>query len=179
MGLRNSIARRATGFTLIELILVMALLATVLAFAAPSLAKFFRGRTVDSEARRLLALTRYGQSRAVSEGVPVVLWVDFEDRSYGLRLDETFEPEDSKEVDFDWDRDIKLEVPNRTFVQYNLALIRFLPDGSIGETSPPLVQIRDDKQESRWLMQSQDGLHYEIQTETNRWLQTLLSGGGL
>src|SRR5207249_2115896 len=56
------------AFTLIELILVMALLAIVLAVSAPALSTFFQGRTLDSEVRRFLSLTRYGQSRAVSEG---------------------------------------------------------------------------------------------------------------
>ena len=54
----------------------MALLTMVISLTAPSLSRFFRGRTLDSEARRLLALTRSGQSRAVSEGMPMDLWVD-------------------------------------------------------------------------------------------------------
>ena len=45
-------ARR--GFTLIELILVMALLTVVISLTAPRLSRFFHGRTLDSEARRLL-----------------------------------------------------------------------------------------------------------------------------
>src|SRR5512143_2179039 len=66
----------ARAFTLIELILVMALLTIVISLTAPKLSRFFHGRTLDSEARRLLALTRSGQSRAVSEGLPMDLWVD-------------------------------------------------------------------------------------------------------
>ena len=50
----------------------MALLAMVLAVSAPALSRFFKGRTLDSEAHRFLALTRHAQQRAVSEGVPVV-----------------------------------------------------------------------------------------------------------
>src|ERR1043166_3717524 len=56
------------AFTLIELIVVMTLLVAVISIALPSLGGFFRGRTLDSEARRMLALTRQGQSRAVAEG---------------------------------------------------------------------------------------------------------------
>ena len=44
------------GFTLVELILVMSLLLIVLAVAAPSLAPFFKGRGLDSEARRFVTL---------------------------------------------------------------------------------------------------------------------------
>src|SRR5580765_8012860 len=57
------------AFTLIEMIVVMALLGITISVALPSLKGFFRGRTLDSEARRMLALTRQGQTRAVSTGV--------------------------------------------------------------------------------------------------------------
>ena len=55
----------ASAFTLIELILVMAILTMAVSVTAPTLANFFRGRTLDAEARRLLAMTRGGQNRAV------------------------------------------------------------------------------------------------------------------
>src|SRR5689334_15919462 len=51
----------APGFTLIELILVMAILTVAVSITAPALSNFFHGRTLDSEARRMLALTRQGQ----------------------------------------------------------------------------------------------------------------------
>jgi prepilin-type N-terminal cleavage/methylation domain-containing protein len=82
------------AFTLIELILVMTLLVIVLGVSAPSLSRFFRGRTLDSETKRFLALTRYGQSRAVSEGVPVVLWIDSKQGEYGLQADASYVEED-------------------------------------------------------------------------------------
>lgn len=78
---------RPAGFTLIELILVMAILAAVMAVSAPSLGRFFRGRNLDSEAYRLLALTRYAQERAVTEGIPMILWFDIPARRYGLMAD--------------------------------------------------------------------------------------------
>src|SRR5215813_10242713 len=61
---------KAAAFTMIELILVMTILTIAVALTAPSLANFFRGRALESEARRLLALSRQGQNRAVSEGIP-------------------------------------------------------------------------------------------------------------
>src|SRR5687768_13589517 len=88
------------GFTLIELIRVMTLLLIVMAVTFPSMQNFFRGRNLDSEARRLLALTRYGQSRAVSEGVPMVLWFDKKDRSYGLRAMEGYLDLDDKALEY-------------------------------------------------------------------------------
>src|SRR6058998_1796749 len=104
--------RVRSAFTLIELILVMAILTAVFALTAPTLGNFFLGRTLDSEARRLLALTRQGQSRAVSEGLPVVLWVDAQQRTYGLEVDSSFNERDSQAMNFTLDRDLRIEVVN-------------------------------------------------------------------
>src|SRR5208282_2111327 len=57
------------AFTLVELILVLALLVIVTSLVAPAMSNFIRGRALDSEARRLCALMHAGQSRAVSEGM--------------------------------------------------------------------------------------------------------------
>src|SRR5262245_2484037 len=101
---------RAQAFTLIELILVMALLAVGLAVSAPALSKFFKGRTLDSEARRFVSLTRYGQSRAVSEGVPTMLWIDPKERTYGLQEEATYTDFDTKAVDFQLGKALEIEV---------------------------------------------------------------------
>ncbi len=84
------VAVRSAGFTLIELILVMAILAAVLAVSSPALGRFFRGRNLDSEAYRLLSLTRFAQERAVTEGIPMILWLDINARRYGLMADPTW-----------------------------------------------------------------------------------------
>ncbi len=68
----------------------MAILAAVLAVSAPSLGRFFKGRSLDAEAYRLLALTRHAQERAVTEGIPMILWIDLNTRRYGLRSDPTW-----------------------------------------------------------------------------------------
>jgi prepilin-type N-terminal cleavage/methylation domain-containing protein len=179
-------ARR--GFTLIELILVMALLTVVISLTAPRLSRFFHGRTLDSEARRLLALTRSGQSRAVSEGMPMDLWVDAEQGTFGLEAEPSYETSDPKRVDFTLDSGLQLEVVNKTavvapvntmsrsrqasvasvprvkLVHAGLPTIRFLPDGSIGESSPQMLHLTSNDSGSLWLAQSRDGVNYEIRS---------------
>src|SRR5437773_996832 len=108
--IRNHESCRAPGFTLIELILVMALLLIVVGVALPSLKSFFRGRNLDSEARRFLSLTRYGQSRAVSEGVPMVLWMDPRRGAYGLQQQAGYTDGDSNAVRFVLSEDTRVEV---------------------------------------------------------------------
>src|SRR5262245_32345834 len=88
--------RHRRAFTLIELILVMALLMIVAAVSFPSLRNFFQGRSLDSEARRFLSLTRYAQSRAISEGIPMVLWLDAREGTYGLQAETGYLDIDSK-----------------------------------------------------------------------------------
>jgi type II secretion system protein H len=180
-------AWKRSGFTLIELILVMALLTIVISLTAPSLSRFFHGRTLDSEARRLLALTRSGQSRAASEGLPMDLWVDAEKGMFGLQAEPSFETSDAKAVEFELDSGLQIEVVNKvaavpvnTFnrareaskasaprvvlAHSELPTIRFLPDGSLGETSPDKLHLASTDGGSLWLAQARDGLSYEIRS---------------
>jgi prepilin-type N-terminal cleavage/methylation domain-containing protein len=182
------LADQARGFTLIELILVMALLTIVISLTAPKLSRFFHGRTLDSEARRLLALTRSGQSRAVSEGLPMDLWVDAEQGTFGLEAEPSYETSDPKAVEFSLDSGLELEVVNKPvaapantvssmntgrqastasvlrvkLVHANLPTIRFLPDGSIGEASPQMLHLSSGDGGSLWLAQTRDAMTYEI-----------------
>jgi len=165
----------------------MALLTIVISLTAPKLSRFFHGRTLDSEARRLLALTRSGQSRAVSEGVPMDLWVDAERGEFGLAAEPSFETSDPKVVEFELDSGLKIEVVRRTDTAPALTLnrsrqasaastprvvpargdlpaIRFLPDGSLGQTSPQKLHLTSGDGGSLWLAQSRDGLNYEIRS---------------
>src|SRR5262245_45532100 len=103
---RSDNGRQLAAFTLVELILVMAILMIVLGVACPSLLDFFCGRNLDSEARRFLSLTRYGQSRAVSEGVPMLLWVSPRDGMYGLQTQPGYTDTDPKAVEFNLDKDL-------------------------------------------------------------------------
>lgn len=166
-------ARRA--FTLIELVLVMALLTIVLAVAFPSLRNFFRGRNLDSEARRFLALTRYAQSRAVSEGVPMVLWIDQKERTYGLQAQSGYLDEDDKAIEFTLDETLEFKVTTamvrQTAMQRNeiaavagnLPAIRYSPDGFIGQTSPDEVMIRQGDEDAVVFAPNANRLNYEIQ----------------
>src|SRR5438132_9607959 len=110
MTLQAGSKRNDPGFTVIELILVMAMLLIVISVAFPSLKGFFRGRNLDSEARRFLSLTQYGQSRAVSEGVPMVLWIDARRGAYGLRAQPGYTDSDGKAVEFALGDDLQVEV---------------------------------------------------------------------
>lgn len=176
---------RGGGFTLVEMLIVMALLVVVISISVPSLAAFFHGRSLDAEAQRLLALTRHGQSRAASEGLPVVLWVDAPQRLYGLEQDSSYADRDPRAEQFTVDDNVRLVViaPNAgspmaaadstsantpsSSKHRSLPLIRFLPDGSFDQTSLQAVQLEDRGGTILWLTQATNGLNYEIRNQSN------------
>ena len=158
---------RPSAFTLIELILVLALLVIITSLAAPAMANFVRGRALDSEARRMLALTHAGQSRAVSEGMPMVLWVDGKQGAYGFQAETTGQNGDPKAEALALDGYLQIAVMNTgpTGVTKfgNLPAIRFLPDGTVDENSPQTLRLTDAKGNTLWLSESRDHNGYEIQ----------------
>lgn len=153
------------AFTLIELILVMALLVAMISVTAPSLSSFFRGRALDSEARRLLALTRAAQSRAVSEGLPMLLWVDVELHSYGVDQETPPRDGDPKALEFALDESLSLEPGKTSPVPVrgkSLPAIRFMPDGLADESSPTTLHLTSTDNASLWLVQTTNRVSYEI-----------------
>jgi hypothetical protein len=168
-GLNNPRLPRA--FTLIELILVLALLVIITSLAAPAMARFIRGRALDSEARRLLALLHAGQSRAVSEGLPAVLWVDAKKNSYGLEAEASGTDGDPKAETLLVDATLQIASESGTAgaasTFKNLPAIRFLADGSVDENAPSALRLSDGEGFSRWLIAAQDGSGYEIRDRQN------------
>ena len=159
-----------------ELLLVLALLAVAVAVAAPSLSRFFRGRALDSEARRMLALSRYGQSRAVSEGVPMVMWFKPEESTYGLTAESSYTGNDDKAVEYQLDAALQLELPPSSLLQAapwkittqiagNQPAIRFTPDGFVSESSPAWVWLKlTDELDAVWLAMDDNRVKYALQT---------------
>lgn len=179
----------ARAFTLIELILVMVMMLVVLSMAAPALSNFFRGRSLDSEARRFLTLTRYAQSRAVAESIPMVLWINPATRSYGLRSEYSFSDGDEHEVEYRMSQDVLIEVDpargadGRQMSQpqaprgSTLVQIRFSPDGFLSDSNPEGFWLRENVDRtglvgsagspaSVWIRQNSNRLNYRVETNT-------------
>jgi type II secretion system protein H len=75
-----------TGYTLIELVLVMALLTLVAGLAAPSLRNFVRGRESGEAARQFIAVAQWARSQAVTRGEVYRLNVDAASKTYWLTV---------------------------------------------------------------------------------------------
>ncbi len=172
--------RPRAAFTLIELIVVMTMMVIVLGLVFPSLKGFFHGRVLENEAGRFLALTRYGQSRAISEGLPMELWVNSRLGTYGLQAQSGFTESQDGLISYPVDSDVEVSVsappsiasltrsnywtqatPNATIA---LPTIRFQPDGFISESSPQTVFFREGADDLIRIVETPTHLRYEIQT---------------
>lgn len=129
-------ARQRRGFTLIELVVVMALMTVIMAIAAPRLSDFMSGRTVNEEVRRLIALTHMARSEAIARNERMALWIKPETGEYGLRSEddqsgEGFNPREYKLADklaFEMDQDTEINDEGE-------AIALFWPDGTIDDES--------------------------------------------
>ncbi len=181
----NNRRQRRAAFTLLELILVMALLVVVASLVTPTLAKFFTGRALDSEVRRFVALTHFAQNRAVSEGVPMQLWIDSRNGSYGLNQDKSYGDNDPKAVVCQLSEGLKIDTMKTRATTVlaksqtgrilngqvgqaagKLPMICFSPDGTIRTSlSVAGVSFQDGVEQPVWLGPTANDLGYEIQDQ--------------
>jgi Tfp pilus assembly protein FimT len=163
---------------LIELIFVMVILAIGAALVAPHMGGFFRGRVLNSEARRMLALVHLGQSRAAAEGVPILLWINSKDSTYGLRVQSSFVADDDRSALFTANEGVSLDTfatetaatseldDEKLGMTDGLPVIRFNPDGFYDEISLRRVVFRLGTEQPIELAQSTNRLGYEIRAYT-------------
>jgi type II secretion system protein H len=163
--------RRA--FTLVELILVMVLLVIATSLVAPEMARFIRGRALDAEARRVYAILHAAQSRAVSEGMPILVWVDEKGNSYGMEQETPAKNGDPKQETLQVDSTLSIEVLTLApgggvpTTYHDLPAIRFLPDGTIDENSPQTLHLMHSNGDDIWLVESRNRMGYEVSNTKN------------
>lgn len=129
------------GFTLIELICVMAILATIMAVSAPSFSNFFRGRNLEEETRRFLALTRYARELSVSAAANVELWIDVENGRYGVDVIDAYGSHEKEEREFQIPDTLQFDIDIEFSDDDGLTKLVFFPDGLPDENNPGEIRI--------------------------------------
>jgi Tfp pilus assembly protein FimT len=159
--------RHSNAFTLIELVLVMTLLIIIVSLVTPKLESFIGHRSLDSEVRRFVSLTHYGQSRAVSEGIPMVLWVDPGQNTYGLEEEPGYADADTRALNYTMEGSLAINVDRGSSpapAKGKRSGIHFSPDGNIvTATSVAGVSMREGNRDPVWIKPAHDGLSYEVQ----------------
>jgi len=135
---------KKTGFTLLELILVMLIMTTVLALSGPSLKGFFSMRQIDSAAAQIVALTQYAQSQAVCEGRIYRLNFDVIHRTYWLTVQDQgafVDPDTQWGRVFQLPQGVKMEV---TDLKVD-GLVNYVDFSPLNRTTPGLIRLTSPK----------------------------------
>ncbi len=178
-------ARRRGAFTLVELILVMALIVMTVSLIMPTMSRFFGARAADSEAQKFIALTHYGQNRAVSDGVTMMLWIDSANRQYGLEREPGYGGRDPLAVENTLADGLKIDTARSTVKlpvansqtgriltgqvvqgKNRLPAIYFSPDGAVNDAmSVAGVSIQNANDPPVWIALSGSQLSYGLQSQ--------------
>ena len=87
-GLKNERFKGKEGFTLLELLLVMIIVAVAMGIAAPGLGLFTASRHIFNTSARFVALADYARTQSVSEGRTYRLNIDREKGAYWLTAED-------------------------------------------------------------------------------------------
>ncbi|CAN5232449.1 hypothetical protein BH09SUM1_BH09SUM1_14840 [soil metagenome] len=126
--------QRRSGFTLVELVIVMVLLTLMAAVIAPQLSGFVKGRKSEEESRRFLALTGFAREEAISRGQRLALWIAADGASYGLRVADATKDEPTDIVNFTCESNLTITpVQNEDTVvaEEGETTLIFWPDGAV------------------------------------------------
>lgn len=163
MRTRNDQPLASTAFTLVELILVMAILATILAFSAPLLSRSFKQRGLEEDAMQLLALTEYARDEAVSQGVPMMVWINPQTGSFGVQAKDGYEGDAGREKTYQLKPDHRFDLSEAPTDRAGMVdAADFDPSGMLAEESLAEMSIVDRSNNAVSVAQTDDGTTYEI-----------------
>ncbi len=114
--------RRSRGFTLIELIAVIVLLAIATAIVSVSFSKSLQSAQIRAASRDLVAALRYTRGQAIVKGRQEVLLMNLDDNSYTAP--------GKRAVKLPKDMTLELTTAEQEQTGANSGGIRFFPDGS-------------------------------------------------
>ncbi len=113
--------RQCAGFTLIEMLAVVALIGLLAAFVAPNLGAV-RDRYLGRQALQLASQLEFARQRAVMTGVPHRLWIDVDESTYRIEwlepeLEEDL-PQRPVEYDVRGNSPLQLEAPQNALLEF-------------------------------------------------------------
>ncbi|MEO8247950.1 MAG: GspH/FimT family pseudopilin [Burkholderiales bacterium] len=113
--------RRSTGFTLVELLVVFAILALLIAVVPIAFGKLRESAQYRDTVRSMISDMRTARLRAMTYGAPVLFSVDLAQRRYGIEGAPLHALPDALSM--------RATVANQELSAGQIAAIRFLPSG--------------------------------------------------
>ncbi len=136
--------RKSGGFTLVELMVVMVIIALVMGLVATSMSRSISGAEARAASRKLVASLRYTRARAIIGKQEEVFLVDTEKRSY--------QAPGRDRVDLPEGVDLTITTARSELASDSVSGIRFFPDGgSTGGHIELTVNDREYRVNVAWL----------------------------
>ncbi|MDX1460095.1 MAG: GspH/FimT family pseudopilin [Xanthomonadales bacterium] len=140
----NCSPKRATGFTLVELLAVVGLLALASVLVVTSMARSISGAEARVAAQNLAAALRYTRAQAIIDKQQKVFLVDTENRSY--------QAPGRDAVELPEGMDLLLTTARSEMTSEAVGGIRFFPDGgATGGHVDLIVRGREYRVDVAWL----------------------------
>lgn len=114
---------RHRGFTLIEILVAMAIMVSVYAMTAPMISAGLSGVQIKAAARQVASGLRKARNEAVAHKNEVALTIDVEARQFALSGDKRIHH-------FSQEIDVSLYTAQSELLDAKVGTIRFYPDGS-------------------------------------------------
>ena len=153
----------------------MALLCVILGLAAPSLSRSIHERNLTQEATRLLALTEYARDEAVSQGVPMNVWIDAATGRFGAQALPGYEDAGARAKQFTLIDGLHFDLhggslgastqtspPMRAGAMGGNDVVEYLPDGTLDPSSQVSIRLVDRSNSTIEVAQTKDASGYEI-----------------
>ena len=136
--------KKVQGFTLVEIMVVMVLIALVMGLVGTSMARSISSAEARSASRKLVASLRYTRARAIIDKKEQVFQINTEDRSY--------QAPGRKLIELPEGVDITVTTARSEVTSEAVSGIRFFPDGgSTGGHIELLVNGREYRVNIAWL----------------------------
>jgi general secretion pathway protein H len=136
--------RRSAGFTLVEIMVVMVIIALIMGLVGTSMSRSISAAEARAASRDLVASLRYTRARAIIDKAERVFLVDTENRSY--------QAPGRDKVELPEGVDLTITTATSELVSDAVSGIRFFPDGgSTGGHIELTVNKREYRVNVAWL----------------------------
>jgi type II secretory pathway pseudopilin PulG len=163
----------------------MVVLAVLLALVAPSLTSSFRGRNLEQAGAQVLAVTEYGRDEAISQGVPMDVWINPANGQFGIAAKAGFPSDPARLKQYTLQPDLRFDAaaspggagtgsPTSGGVTappvangQGLTVAEFQADGTLDPSSNPAIRILGNAHNAVAVTETSDGFGYEVGKETH------------
>ncbi len=148
----------------------MLVLAVMLALVAPLLSSSLRARHLEAAGVQMLAVLEYGRDQAISQGVPMDVWLNPANGQYGAYAKPGFPGDPARTKQYTLEPDLHFDSTGATAPSggQGLTVAEFAPDGTLDPSATPTLRLVDRWHDSVSVTETTDGYGYELQKEVRR-----------